>query len=88
MIVREPRIKVSTMQDAILRLRTSIEGSEQSHGCSSESMLKSIRADEIPETPDIGLWLTEYHVLKKLERQYGRTAGIPTKATRQSTSHS
>jgi hypothetical protein len=72
------KIKTSTLPQALVKLRSSISGFEQSYGCTSEQMLKSVLSVETYETREIGTWLTDYHVLKRLEAQYGHMIGIRT----------
>ncbi len=74
------------LSEAFAEMRDSIGNFEQEYGCTSEQMLRSVRSGETYDTPDIATWLTHYHVLKRLEAQYGATTGIPMKATEPSTS--
>ena len=80
------RTTTSALPEAFVRLRAFISGFEQQHGCTSEQMLDSVRSGETYDTPEITIWLTNYHVLEQLEEQYGSTTGIPMTATGTSTS--
>lgn len=80
-----PKIEESSIQDALTRLYASIEQFEKNYGCASDEMLQAVLADSSCETAEVGRWLTQYHVLRRLEGQYGSTIGIPMRTTRMST---
>ncbi len=79
------KTKTSTLSQTLVRLRASVSGFEQSYGCTSEQMLSAVLSGKTRETAEIGTWLTDYHVLRRLEAQYGHTIGTPTKAINPST---
>ena len=75
-----------SLSEAFDEMQDSIKNFEQEYGCTSEQMLRSVRSGEIYDTPEIATWLTHYHVLRRLEAQYGATTGIPMKDTEPSMS--
>ena len=66
-----PSIRVSSVSTGLEELRATVAAFEASYGCSSEVMLQKVLGGKIYETAEIGKWLSSYHVLKRLEEQYG-----------------
>jgi len=73
------------MTRTVALLRASVTGYEEAYHCSSIIMLKKVRAGKVAETVEIGKWLTDYHVLSRLEGQYGPMIGASMKNTKQFT---
>ena len=75
------RVKVRSVSGTVAALRASVNGYEQSHHRSSESMLRSVLSGKVVDTVEIANWLTDYHVLKRLEGQYGHIPGVHAAGT-------
>lgn len=85
MIADNVEIKSGSISEAIGALEHSLKAYENSYATTSAKMLRAVRSEEIRETAEIAQWLTDYHVLKRLEAQYGDTTGNPRNSIKPST---
>jgi hypothetical protein len=74
------------VQDEIKRLESHLSEMERKYGMSTEAMAKAAWEDHSLDTPEVGLWLTNYQELKMLrdmksKHEAGATTGSPSKTT-------
>ena len=74
------RVRQTDGREFMEDLRREIRGCEEQYGMTSAEMAVLVKSDQIYETLEIFLWMSNYRVLASLEAAI-RTAGTPSKTT-------
>jgi len=74
------RVRQTDGRELMADLRREICGCEEQYGITSAEMAALVKSDQIYETLEIFLWMSNYRVLASLEAAI-RTAGTPSKTT-------
>ena len=68
-VAQRPReVRVTTREEAILRLTQRIARFERVYEVSTEELLGMLERGERQETAEIARWLVEYHTLERLRQ--------------------